>query len=81
MLETVQIKLMQVEWIEYFFAHLFFRTIFVSLARANERVHVHKERNFLQANLDSEINVRFLLNEHGDLYYCMIIVYVLSSLI
>ena len=26
------------------------------------------ERNFPQAELDSEINVRFLLNEHGDLY-------------
>ena len=26
------------------------------------------KRNFPQAYLDSEINVRFLLNEHGDLY-------------
>ena len=26
------------------------------------------ERNFPQAKLDSEINARFLLNEHGDLY-------------
>ena len=39
------------------------------LARANERVHVHNERNFTQAKLDSKINVRFLLNEHGDLYF------------
>ena len=32
---------------------------------------VHNERNFLQAKLDSEINVRFLLNEHGDLYFLL----------
>ena len=31
-------------------------------------MHVHNERNFAQAKLDSEINVRFLLNKHGDLY-------------
>ena len=37
--------------------------ISASLARANERVHVHNERNFPQAKLDSEINVPFLLNE------------------
>ena len=30
--------------------------------RANERVHVHNERNFPQAKLDSEINARFLLD-------------------
>ena len=47
------------------------RTIFASSARANERVHVHNERNFPQAKLDSEINVRFLLNEHGDLYFLL----------
>ena len=35
----------------------------------HERVHVHIGRNFLQAKLDSEINVPFLLNEHGDLYF------------
>ena len=30
------------------------------------------ERNFPQAELDSEINVRFLLNGNGDLYfYCI----------
>ena len=27
------------------------------------------ERNFPQAELDSEINVPFLLNEHGDLHF------------
>ena len=56
------------------------RTIFASLARANERVHVRNERNFPQAKLDSEINVRFLLlYEHGGLYfYCIIIVSVLT---
>ena len=47
------------------------RTIFASSARANERVHVRNERNFPQAKLDSEINVRFLLNEHGDLYFLL----------
>ena len=44
------------------------RTIFASLARANERMHKHNKRNFPQAKLNSEINVPFLLNEHGDLY-------------
>ena len=29
------------------------------------------ETNFPQAKLDSEINVRFLLNEHGDLYFLL----------
>ena len=37
----------------------------------HKRVHVHNERNFPQAKLDSEINVRFLLNEHGDLYFLL----------
>ena len=46
-------------------------TIFASLARTNQRVHVRDERNFPQAKLDSEINVRFLLNEHGDLYFLL----------
>ena len=36
-----------------------------------QRVHVHNERNFPQAKLDSEINVRFLLNGHGDLYFLL----------
>ena len=35
------------------------------------RVHVYNERNFPQAKLDSEINLRFLLNEHGDLYFLL----------
>ena len=34
-------------------------------------MHVHNERNFPQAKLDSEINVRFLLNKHGDLYFLL----------
>ena len=34
-------------------------------------MHVHNERNFPQAKHDSEINVRFLLNEHGDLYFLL----------
>ena len=42
------------------------RTILASLARANERVQ--NERNFPQAKLDSEVDVRLLLNELGDLY-------------
>ena len=42
-------------------------TIFASLA--NERVHGHKERNFPQAKLDSDIDAGFLLNEHSDLYF------------
>ena len=45
------------------------RTIFASLARAHERVHIHKIRDFPQTKLGSEINARFLLNEHGDRYF------------
>ena len=44
------------------------RTIFASLARANERVHVHNVRDFSQDRLNSEISARFLLNEHADQY-------------
>ena len=48
------------------------RTVFASSARANERmderVHIHNIRDFPQARLDREINARFLLNEHGDLF-------------
>ena len=40
----------------------------MSLACANEHVPVHNEINFPQAKLDNEINARFLLNEHGNLY-------------
>ena len=36
--------------------------------RANERVHVHNERSFPQAKLDSEITVLFLLNKHSDIF-------------
>ena len=42
------------------------RTIFASLARANERARVQNVRDFPQTKLDSEINARFLLNEHSD---------------
>ena len=37
------------------------------------------KKNFSQAKLDSEINARFLLNKHGNLY--LIIVHIISSLI
>ena len=47
------------------------RTIFSSLARTNDRVHVHNERNFPQAKFDSKINARFLLNGRGNLYFVM----------
>ena len=40
--------------------------MFASLPRANERERVQNVRNFLQTKLDSEINARLLLNEHGD---------------
>ena len=45
------------------------RTIFESLARANERARVQNVRNFPKTKLDSEINARFLLNEHGDPHF------------
>ena len=32
---------------------------------------LHKERNLTQAKLDGEINFRFLLNKHGDLYFLL----------
>ena len=34
-------------------------------------MHINNERNFPQAKLDSKINVRFLLNEYGDLYFLL----------
>ena len=52
-------------------AHPYCERFFASLARANQRVHVNNEINFPQAKLDSEINVPFLLNEHGDLYFLL----------
>ena len=45
------------------------RTICASLARANERAHVQNIRDFPQTKLDSEMNARFLLNEHGDPHF------------
>ena len=32
-------------------------------------MHLHNERNFPQAKLDSELNARFLSNKHGNLYF------------
>ena len=46
---------------QYCIANPVLRTIFASLAPANECVHVHNERNFPQAKFDNEINVPFLL--------------------
>ena len=37
--------------------------------RAHEREHVQNVRDFSQTKLDSEINVPFLLNEHGDPHF------------
>ena len=53
------------------------------IACANERVHEHNDRNFPQAKLNSGINACFLLNGLCNLYlfYCIIMVYILSSLI
>ena len=34
-------------------------------------MHVHNQRNFPQAKLDSEINTGFDLNGHGDLYFLL----------
>ena len=45
------------------------RTIFASLARANERARVQNVRDFPRTKLDSEMNARFLLNEHGDPHF------------
>ena len=45
------------------------RTIFASLARANERARTLNLRDSPQTKLDSEINARFLLNEHGDPHF------------
>jgi len=42
------------------------RTIFASLARAHERVHVQNAIDFPQTKLDGEINSPVPLNEHGD---------------
>ena len=36
---------------------------------ANERAHVQNVGEIPQTKLDSEINARFLLNEHGDPHF------------
>ena len=36
---------------------------------ANERVRVQNVRDFPHTKLDSEINARFLLSEHGDPHF------------
>ena len=40
--------------------------MFASLARANERASAQNARDFPQTKCNSEINARFLVNEHGD---------------
>ena len=45
------------------------RTIFASLARANERARVQNVLDFPQTKLDSEVNARFLVNERGDPHF------------
>ena len=58
---------------QYCIAHPYYaRSFFASLARANELVHLHSEINFPQAKLDSELNARFLLNKHGNLYFVLL---------
>ena len=43
--------------------------MFASLARANERVRAQNVGDFLKTKPDSEINARFLLNDHGDPHF------------
>ena len=45
------------------------RTIFASLARANERVRVQNVRDFPQTKLDSEKNAIFLLSTVTPTFY------------
>ena len=45
------------------------RTIFASLAHANECALAQNVRDSHQTKLDSEINACFLLNEHGDPHF------------
>ena len=45
------------------------RTIFASLARTNERARVQNVRDFPYTKLDSKINARFHLNEHGEPHF------------
>ena len=39
------------------------------IARANERARAQNVRDFSQTKPNSEINARFLLNEHGDPHF------------
>ena len=52
---------------QYCIAHPYCARFLRHQRAQKKRVHVHNERNFPQAKPDSEINVRCLLNEHGDL--------------
>ena len=45
------------------------RTIFASLARANEFARAQNVRDSPQTKIDSEINARFLWNEHGGPHF------------
>ena len=45
------------------------RTIFASLAGTNERARVQNVSDFPKTKLDSEINARFPLNEHGEPHF------------
>ena len=45
--------------------------MFASLARANERARVQNVTDFPQNKLDSEVNARFLVNEHGDPHFLL----------
>ena len=56
-------------WFPSFALRIPTRTIFASLARAIERVHVQNVRDLPQTKLDNEINARFLLNDHGDPHF------------
>ena len=47
------------------------RTIFALLSRTHKWLRVHNVRHFPQAKLDTEINARFMLNEHGDIHILM----------
>ena len=45
------------------------RTIFASLARANDLARVQNVIDFSQTKLDSEVNPGFLVNEHGGSHF------------
>ena len=47
------------------------RMIFASLARAHLRLCVQNIRDFPQAELNREINARFLLNKQGDPHFLL----------